>query len=236
MSEYSEPHRVSQLLGAPQGYVGHGNGSQLLDALRANPRTIVLFDEIEKAHPVILRTLMNGMDAGRLSSAAGFSSGHEVDCRKAVFFFSSNIEAGPLLAEVEARASDDPAVESEICRRRLKAAGMAPEIVGRIGHFLVYRPLLAETQAAIMAISIGEVAKEYGLTVQEIAPNVIIELMGRLRTTDLGARPSRYLIDDMLGSELAKAAREYGCITVVVSGPPIRCEVLHVPARAYTRT
>ena len=70
MAEYQESHRVSQLLGAPQGYVGHGEGSQLLDTLAANPRTIVLFDEIEKAHPSILRVLMNAMDAGRLSSSS----------------------------------------------------------------------------------------------------------------------------------------------------------------------
>src|SRR5205807_2293117 len=65
MTEYQEAHRVSQLIGAPQGYIGHGEGSQLIDALRANRRTIVLFDEIEKAHPAILRVLMNAMDAGR---------------------------------------------------------------------------------------------------------------------------------------------------------------------------
>ena len=71
MSEYQEAHRVSQLIGAPQGYVGHGESSQLLDALRSSSKTIVLFDEIEKAHPAILKVLMNAMDAGRLSSASG---------------------------------------------------------------------------------------------------------------------------------------------------------------------
>lgn len=86
MSEYQEAHRVSQLIEAPQGYVGHGEGSQLTDALRSNPRTLILFDEIEKAHPSIMRVLMNAMDAGRLSTASRSGSGHEIDCRYAIFF------------------------------------------------------------------------------------------------------------------------------------------------------
>ncbi|MFH0957972.1 MAG: AAA family ATPase, partial [Pseudomonadota bacterium] len=141
MSEYQEAHRVSQLLGAPPGYIGHGHGSQLIDALRANPETIVLFDEIEKAHPAILRTLMNAMDAGRLSSASRAEGEHEVNCKRSVFTFTSNVDANSIIDELETRnAFGNSMVEDDVCRRRLHASGIPAEIVGRIGRFLVYRP------------------------------------------------------------------------------------------------
>ncbi|MDW7762103.1 MAG: AAA family ATPase [Acidobacteriota bacterium] len=224
MSEYQEEHRVSQLIGAPQGYIGHGEGSQLLDALRANPRTIVLFDEIEKAHPAILRVLMNAMDAGRLSTAARSSSGREVDCRYAVFMFTSNLDSKEILAELESRnAFGNRTVEDEVCRRRLHAAGIAPEIVGRIGRFLVYRALSPEIRAEIVALAIAEVAEEYGLKVAFVEPNVVVELMQKVRSENFGVRPERYLIDDLLGGAFAKAAKLGVTGPVTVSGPPYEC-------------
>lgn len=124
MSEYQEKHRVSQLLGSPQGYVGYGDGSQLVDTLVAHPQSIILFDEIEKAHPDILRTLMNAMDAGRLSSASATSRGREIDCRRAIFFFTSNIEVTEILSELENRnAFENVLLTDEICRKHLKKAG-----------------------------------------------------------------------------------------------------------------
>ena len=225
MTEYQEAHRVSQLIGAPQGYVGHGEGSQLLDALRANPRTIVLFDEIEKAHPAILRVLMNAMDAGRLSTASRSSSGRDIDCRHSVFIFTSNLDAKEVLDELESRqAFGDRAVEDEVCRRRLHAGGVAPEIVGRIGRFLVYRSLSPETRAEIMALAVAEVAQEYGLQVAYVQPEVIVSLMEKSRSQSFGVRPERFLIDDILGGAFAKAAQEQVPNPVDVAGPPYECK------------
>lgn len=227
MSEYQEQHRVSQLLGAPQGYIGYGQGSQLLDTLRANPRTIVLFDEIEKAHPAILRALMNCMDAGRLSAAAQASEGREVDCRQAVLAFTSNVAAAEILDEIESRdAFGNRRVEDEVCRRRLHAAGIAPEIVGRIGHFLVFRPLSDETRAEIAALAITEIAGEYGLNVSYVEPSVIIDLMQNAGSQSFGARPANFLIDEALGRVFASAAREGLRGRVKVEGPPFRCTPL----------
>ena len=224
MTEYSEPHRVSQLIGAPQGYVGHGEGSQLVDALRANPRTIVLFDEIEKAHVAILRVLMNAMDAGRLSTASRSTAGREIDCRQAIFMFTSNLDAKSILDELESRkAFGNRAVEDDVCRRRLQAAGIAPEIIGRIGRFRVYRPLPLEVSAEIMTLAIVEVAEEYGVQVGYIAPNVIVDLMHKTRQENFGVRPSRYLIDDTLGFAFAKAAEQGVTGPVNVAGPPYVC-------------
>lgn len=224
MSEYQESHRVSQLIGAPQGYVGHGEGSQLIDALRASPRTIVLFDEIEKAHPAILRVMMNAMDAGRLSSASGSSHGREIDCRHSVFLFTSNLDAKSILDELETRnALGSRSVEDEVCRRRLNASGIAPEIVGRIGRFLVYRNLSPETRAEIVAFSIVEIAEEYGLQVAHLDPKVIIDVMQETRSQSFGVRPERFLIDDLLGGAFMKAAEQGVSSPVEVTGPPYVC-------------
>ena len=226
MTEYQEAHRVSQLIGAPQGYVGHGEGSQLLDALRANPRTIVLFDEIEKAHPAILRVLMNAMDAGRLTTASNSASGREIDCRQSVFMFTSNLDAKSILDELDSRSAfGNRAVEDEVCRRRLHAGGIAPEIVGRIGRFLVYRPLSPETRAEIVALAVAEVGEEYGLNVSYVEPKVIVDLMQKIRSSDFGVRPERFLIDDLLGSAFAKAASQGTNDPVTVAGPPYECRV-----------
>ena len=223
MTEYQEAHRVSQLLGAPQGYIGHDGGSQLLDALRSNPRTIVLFDEIEKAHPSILRTLMNAMDAGRLSAAARSSNGHEVDCRKSIFYFTSNFDAAQLLDELASRQAADSSVEDEICRRRLLAAGVAPEIVGRIGRFLVYQNLTPEMRAEILTLSIAEVGREYGVEVKRVEPGAIVELMSELGSGSFGARPATFLIDEVLGEAFAKMAKANPGTPACVSGPPFAC-------------
>ena len=224
MTEYQEEHRISQLIGSPPGYAGHEEGSQLVNALRANPRTIVVFDEIEKAHPAILRVLMNPMDAGRLSTASKNSVGHEIDCRSAIFMFTSNLEATEILAELESRdAFGDRAVEDEVCRRRLHGAGIAPEIVGRIGRFLIYRPLSAETRAEILALAIVEIALEYGVQVSYIEPGVIITIMNLAGSKTFGVRPERFLIDDLLGSSFAAAAQKGISKCVAVSGPPYEC-------------
>lgn len=225
MNEYQEAHRVSQLLGAPQGYVGHGEGSQLLDALRSNPGTIILFDEIEKAHPSILRVLMNAMDAGRLSGPSQSSEGREVDCRQAVFFFTSNLKAKDILEEIEARrAFGNRPLEDEICRRRLHASGIAPEIVGRIGRFLIYRTLTPETRASILSLSIAEAGAEFGLNVKHISPDVIVELMRHASSNNFGVRPERYLIDDMLGELFMQTAAGGTTRPVRIEGPPFTCK------------
>ncbi len=224
MAQYSEGHRVSELIGAPQGYVGYSEGSQLVDALRANPRSVVLFDEIEKAHPSILRALMNMMDAGRLSTAARSNGTREIDCRQTIIIFTSNLEAGGILEELEQRNGfGQTAVEDEVCRRRLKAAGISPEIVGRIGRFLVYRQLNDEARAEIVALSVAGVGREYGLEVQRIEPQTVICIMETIWSQGFGARPERYQIDEVLGGVFAKAAAERMKNPVSVKGPPFEC-------------
>ncbi len=219
MSEYQEKHRVSQLLGSPQGFIGYGDGSQLVDALASHPQSIILFDEIEKAHPDILRTLMNAMDAGRLSSAAATSRGREIDCRRAVFLFTSNIEVAEILSELENRkAFENTLLTDEICRKHLKKAGIGAELIGRIGCFLVYQPLSDKTRVEIMALSVVRVAAEYGVTVSRIMPETLTSLLIRANRKEFGARPDEYLIDEVLGDTFSQAVEQLGSEPIELTG------------------
>lgn len=227
MCEYRESHRVSQLLGSPQGYVGYGEGAQLTDALARNPRTVVLFDEIEKAHPDILKVLMNAMDAGRLSTAGRAGDGsREVDCRKAVFFFSSNLDSDSILRALEQREGfDDPEAVDEVCRGHLKAAGIPPELIGRIGHFLVYSPLDVESKAEITAMQIRETAAEYGLDVRYVGSDVVVDVIQAVHARGGGARVYAYQIDRLLGRVFREAATQRHTTPIRILGPaPYRYE------------
>jgi ATP-dependent Clp protease ATP-binding subunit ClpA len=232
MSEYQERHRISQLIGAPQGYVGYGEGAQLADKLRANPRTIVLFDEIEKAHPDILRALMNAMDAGRLSTASANGGGHEIDCRRAVFIFTSNLDATEILQEIETRSVfGNRAAVDAVCRNHLRATGVAPELVGRIGCFLVFRPLHREARAEVVTLAIRRVAEEYGVHVVRIAATVVADILRASSPEGFGVRPDEYLVDEVLGPCLADAAATGSKERMeVIPGPPCQCVRVEEPA------
>lgn len=231
MTEYQERHRISQLLGAPPGYIGYGEGAALVDALVANPRTIVLFDEIEKAHPDVFRTLMNVMDAGRLSPPARTAQGRDVDCRRAIFLFTSNLDCHGILEDLEERdAFGDAAAVDAVCRQRLRAAGLASELVGRIGSFLVFRPLSLDTRAEIVTLAVVRVAAEYGLCVEHVAPAVILAVLKASRGEGFGARPDEYLVDDLLGDCFARAAAAGLRSAVSVhGGPTFTCVPFKVP-------
>lgn len=225
MNEYQESHRVSQLLGAPQGYVGHGEGSQLLDALFANPRTVVLFDEIEKAHPRIFQTLMNGMDAGRLSSASRQGGSYIADCRQAIFLFTSNLAAAEIQQALSQVDAANPEVVNGICRRCLVAAGIRPELAARISEFAVFKPLNERSKAEILTQAISIVANEYGVELVSVEPAVIVELLRLSQDGGLGARPLEYLIDEHLGDAFAHLSHSRNSKSRIrVSGPPFRCE------------
>ena len=225
MPEYQERHRVSQLLGAPQGYIGYGQGAQFVDMLAADPQTIVLFDEIEKAHPDVLRTLMNAMDAGRLSTSAMTAHGRQIDCRSAIFLFTSNLAADPILSELRARDGfADSAIVNEVCRRHLRASGIAPELIGRITAFLVFQPLSYESRAAITALAIASVAEEYGLHVTRVDPVVVAKILERVGEDAFGARPLEYMVDDFLGAAFIEAgALGFDVPMQVCDGMPCTC-------------
>ena len=219
MCEYQEAHRVSQLLGSPQGYIGHGEESQLLRALRTNPRTIVLLDEIEKAHPDIFTTLMNAMDNGRLSSASANGGSYEVDCRSAIFIFTSNLNAEGILQAVEGVEGRD---EQGMCRRHLVTAGIPPELAGRISAFAVFRDIDTPSRLHILGQAMTKVGAEYGLNVVDIEPKALAE-MAVQQEQRFGVRVDEYLIDDVLGQDFIRLAGQ-GAGRVIVKANPLRVE------------
>jgi ATP-dependent Clp protease ATP-binding subunit ClpB len=227
-SELVESHRVSQLLGAPPGYVGHDDGAPLIDQLAANPRTLVLFDEIEKAHPDVLKVLLNAIDCGRLSGSARNGNGHSVDARRAIFYFTTNLECERIFAELHTRnAYAKPEIIEHVCRGKLRAAGLKPELVGRITSFLLFHPLTNEIRAEIAVLSIVRIAQEYGLHVERVAPETIRSILSFGQTADFGARPIEFLIDNKMGEIFAKAAAAEITVPLEIAGAgPFICNAL----------
>lgn len=217
MNEYQHESRANQLLGSPQGYVGYDDGAELIETLARNPRSVILFDEIEKAHRKIFRTLMNTMDAGRLSSPKPINGVREIDCNEAIFLFTSNLAADEIVRETQ-ELKDQAAID-KICRDKLKQNKVAVELIGRITCFLVFRPLSREIQAEIVGQSIVTIAKEYNLCVKRIDPEVIVAVLMSVQATGYGARPFEYAIDALL-SHAFYEARSLGLtepVTVKVS-------------------
>lgn len=214
MNEYQERHRVSQLLGAPPSYIGYGDGTELIERLAARPESVVLFDEIEKAHPDILVALMSAMDAGELPSPSPAAGGRAIDCRRAIFFFTSNIDATGAIADLDASDGSAQAVTAA-CRRQLIAGGVRRELVGRISAFLAFRPLSARARAEIATSVVVRVAAEYGLTVVRVAPEIISSIVNR-PYDDLGARPDEYYIDEILSAEFSRYRAGGGPLVVTI--------------------
>ena len=193
MAEFSEPHSVSRLHGAPPGYVGYQDGLNLTTSLRAEPQAIVLFDEIEKAHPSVHRAIMNLLDAGRLGG-----SGASVDATRCIMLFTSN-----MAAEEFADIPHDEASVDARGRALLIARGMPPEIVGRITRLCVFSKPTSRQQAEIAAHALLHVADDYGVSVAWVDPAYLTDVLRRLRDNRIGARGLEYLIEADLGQQLA---------------------------------
>lgn len=222
LSEYQESHRVAQLLGAPPGYIGHDRPAPLPEALAANPRTVVLFDEVDKAHDNVLVAIMNMLDAGRLSTPTpvGPNQAHDIDCRHAIFCFTTNAASASIGSDVAARSDNgSQTVVDHVCRRRLLAAGVKPEVVARIRAFALFTPLSRHARAEIAVMSICRVGEEYGLDVRYVEPAVVASVVGLMDDGRMGARVDEYAVDALLGDAFARAVSG-GCSKVrVVIGP-----------------
>jgi ATP-dependent Clp protease ATP-binding subunit ClpC len=158
MSEYADAHSVSRLIGAPPGYVGHDEQGQLTNALRARPYSLVLLDEVEKAHPQIFDIFLQVFGSGRLTDGRGES----VDCRQAMFVMTSNLGSeaywndnhfglrAPDLSDDEGRGQRDQAVMDEIKKY------FRPEFLNRIDRAICFDPISRETMRSILDTMIDE--------------------------------------------------------------------------------
>jgi len=169
MSEYREQHTVSRLFGAPPGYVGYEEGGQLTEAVRRRPYRVVLFDEIEKAHPEVWNALLQILDDGRLTDGQG----NIVDFRNTVLIMTSNlgteyVRKGGALGFLQTKASNEEREAHDKVEKALKGA-FRPEFLNRVDEIIMFSPLTLEQMEEIVILQIKEVQdrlNEYNITVQ----------------------------------------------------------------------
>lgn len=200
MSEYMEKHAVSRLVGAPPGYVGYEEGGQLTEAVRRNPYTIILLDEIEKAHPDVFNILLQVLDDGRLTD----SKGRVVDFKNTVLIMTSNIGSQLLLEGV----TEDGKIPEEVANQvmNLLRGHFKPEFLNRIDDTILFTPLSLENVKGIVAKIIAQLSQrledqEIYLTIDEEAQTWIAE---QAYEPAYGARPLRRFITREVETPLAK--------------------------------
>jgi len=204
MSEYGERHAVARLIGAPPGYVGYEEGGQLTEPVRRRPYTVVLFDEIEKAHPDVWNVLLQVLDDGRLTDGQG----HTVDFKNTILILTSNLGT-PAAMAVEEREGLDPRDKSELVRRVVLdevRKHFRPEFLNRFDDIIVFRRLERDQIEKIVDIQLALFEKRLarrGLTmgVTEPAKAFIVE---QGWDPQYGARPLKRSIQRFIEDELAK--------------------------------
>jgi len=206
MSEYREQHTASRLFGAPPGYVGYEEGGQLTEAVRRRPYRVVLFDEIEKAHPEVWNALLQILDEGRLTDGQG----HVVDFRNTVLIMTSNlgtefVSRSGSLGFLNGGGQDGKREEQAKIEKALKD-NFRPEFLNRIDEIITFSPLSREQMVEIVDLQMAEVEKrlrENGLEV-ELTPEAREWLAEKGYNPDFGARPLTRILQKYLESPLSK--------------------------------
>ena len=199
MSEYMEKHSVSRLLGAPPGYIGYDEGGQLTEAVRRKPYSVILFDEIEKAHPDVFNVLLQIMDDGRITD----SQGHTVDFKNTVLILTSNIGSRFLIDGVTGDEIPENVRESVFADLR---AAFRPEFLNRLDDTILFKPLSQEHIAAIIGILLEDLNRR--LSDKDI--RVELDTAAREWFTEkgydpvYGARPLKRLIQKQVENALAR--------------------------------
>ncbi|HEY8058131.1 MAG TPA: AAA family ATPase, partial [Acidimicrobiales bacterium] len=205
MSEYMEKHTVSRLVGSPPGYVGYEEGGQLTEAVRRKPFSVVLFDEIEKAHPDVFNTLLQILEEGRLTD----SQGRTVDFRNTVLIMTSNLGTQDLRKANIGFTKMDEAVSYERMKEKVNDAlkqHFRPEFLNRIDDVIVFHELSKEEVTSIVDLMIKRVQKQLesqGLGL-ELTPAVKLYLADKGYDPTLGARPLRRAIQRMVEDPLSE--------------------------------
>ncbi|MBL89701.1 MAG: NDP-hexose 4-ketoreductase [Actinobacteria bacterium] len=220
MSEYMEKHTVSRLLGSPPGYVGYDEGGQLTEAVRRKPFSVVLFDEVEKAHPDVFNTLLQILEEGRLTD----SQGRSVDFRNTVLIMTSNLGTADLRKANLGFTKADEAVSYERMKEKVQDAlklHFRPEFLNRIDETIVFHELTMEEVTRIVDLMIGRLSTQLagqGMGL-ELTDAVKHHLAEHGYDPTLGARPLRRaiqrLIEDPLSERLLHKEFKAGEIVIV---------------------
>ena len=201
MSEYMEKHAVSRMLGAPPGYVGYDEGGQLTEAIRRRPYAVVLFDEIEKAHPDVFNVLLQILDDGRLTD----SQGRTVDFRNTVLILTSNL-GSQLLLDAEAVGWEQTETKVlDLLRQTFK-----PEFLNRVDDVIIFRPLSHDDIAKIVEIQIRRVERMMAdrKLIVEMTPAAKQLIVAEGYDPVYGARPLKRAIQRLVQNPLALAVLE----------------------------
>ena len=222
MSEYQEKHTVARLIGAPPGYVGYEEGGQLTEAVRRKPYSIILFDEIEKAHPEVFNILLQLLDDGRLTD----SKGKTVNFKDTVVIMTSNIGSQILLDSVKESGKVTDTAKTEV--EDMLKYSFKPEFLNRIDDIIMFNPLEKSQILQIVDLCLKDIQKR--LEDREIVLNITDKakelIANEAYTPELGARPvKRYLqrnVETLLGKEIIKGTVTEGSkVTIDVDGDDI---------------
>jgi ATP-dependent Clp protease ATP-binding subunit ClpB len=201
MSEYGEKHSVARMLGAPPGYIGFEEGGQLTEAVRRRPYSVVLFDEIEKAHPEVFDVLLQILDDGRLTDGQG----HTVDFRNTVLVMTSNLGGHWILELGDQNWSEAEGRVLETLRNSFK-----PEFLNRVDDVVVFRPLSRDDLSKIIDLQLARVSgllEDRGLRI-EVTPEAKALLVEDGYDPVFGARPLKRVIQRRIQNQLALAILE----------------------------
>jgi ATP-dependent Clp protease ATP-binding subunit ClpB len=206
MTEYQQEYAVSRLFGAPPGYVGYDQGGQLTEAVRRKPYSVILLDEIEKAHPKVFETLLQVLDDGRMTDGQG----HTVNFRNTIIIMTSNLGA-PLIAEQVASGRFDVVKETIIHQiTQMMKQRISSEFVNRIDEILLFNPLCKEDISRIFLLQFEKLRKrliknDIEIDIEERALNYLIE---NSYEPEMGARPVKRAVDKYIVDGLAQSMLE----------------------------
>ena len=204
MSEYMEKHSVARLIGAPPGYVGYDEGGQLTEAVRRKPYSVVLFDEVEKAHPDVFNVLLQVLDDGRITD----SQGRTVDFKNTIIILTSNIAAETILSGIDEKGNFKKGVE-EAVMDELKNY-FRPEFLNRLDDTIIFKPLSQNSIYSIMDLIVSDLNKRLSdkqivISLTESAKSYIAE---NGYEPNFGARPLKRYITKTVENLVAKAILE----------------------------
>ena len=200
MTEYMEKFSVSRLIGAPPGYVGYDQGGQLTEAVRRKPYSVVLFDEIEKAHPDVFNILLQILDDGRITD----SQGRTVDFKNTIIILTSNLGSSYLLEGIEEDGSIRPEAQEAVMAELRRS--FRPEFLNRLDEIILFRPLTRENLNSIIDLMVESLRKrlkdrDLDLALTDAAKELIIE---RGYDPLYGARPLRRVLQSSVETLVAR--------------------------------
>ncbi len=213
MSEYMEKYSVSRLIGAPPGYVGYEEGGQLTEAVRRKPYSVVLFDEIEKAHPDVFNVLLQVLDDGRITD----SQGRTVDFKNTILIMTSNIGAGYLLEGIDANGGIKEEAEKQVMEEL--RVHFRPEFLNRLDETILFRPLTKENIGGIIRLIVADLNRRLAdreLCI-ELLPEAEAYIVDHAYDPVYGARPLKRYIQKYVETLSAKLilADEVGAKDVI---------------------